>query len=203
MEHLLLGIGAIIAFTQACIAFAVFWHSRRQQFVDRGTQRIIRIHDWGNDCIDALAEAGQFCLLKVADFPDSSAYGIQRNELLHRLSALIDRGRLFYRNANQDQYGLRKFPARRGYRPEILAPLVAGYRSVLEMNGSVDEAKFKRLYEWRGRFISLLQYEVDPSWLQSARYYTGGPGEEAGISVSATTEPPKWPKDRPPIQGGE
>lgn len=201
MEHLLLGIGAFIAFTQACIAFAVFRHSRRQQLVDKGTQRIIRIHDWGNDCIDALAEAGEFCLLKSADFPDSGAYGygMQRNELLHRLSALIDRGRLFYRNKDQDQYGLDKFPARRGYRPEILDPLVAGYQSVREVNGSVDEAKYRRLYEWRGRFISLLQYEVDPSWLQNARYYTGGPGKEAGISVSANTEPPKWPEDRLPI----
>ena len=69
MQSILLGVGALIAFTQACIAFAVFRYSRRQQFVDRGTQRIIRIHDWGNDCIDALSEAGQFCLLQRPIFP--------------------------------------------------------------------------------------------------------------------------------------
>ena len=204
MESILLGtIGAVIAFTQAWIAFAVFWHSRRQQFLDRGTQRIIRIHDWGNACIDALAEAGQFCLLQTADFPTNGAYAIQRSELLHRLSALIDRGRLFYRNVNQDQYGLHKFPVRRGYRPEILDPLVAAYRTVLEMSGSVNESRFRRLYEWRGRFITLLQYEVDPSWLQKARYYSSGPGAEAGISVSADSKPPKWPENRLPIHGSE
>ena len=203
MESILLGIAAAIAFTQACIAFVVFRHSRRQGLVDRGTQRIIRIHDWGNDCIDALAEAGQLCLLQKSEFPNSDAYAIQKSELLHRLSALIDRGRLFYKNVGQDQYGLHKFPARRGYRPEILDPLIAAYRSVLEMSGSANENGCRRLYEWRGRFITLLQYEVHPSWLQKARYYSNGPGAKAGISVSADSEPPEWPEDRPPIHGSE
>ena len=203
MESILLGIGAAIAFTQACIAFAVFRHSHRQRLVDRGTQQIIRIHDWGNDCVDALAEAGQFCLLQKSEFPNSHAYAIQKSELLHRLSALIDRGRLFYGNVDQGLHGLHKFPARRGYRPEILDPLVAAYRSVLEMFGSANEDRCRRLYEWRGRFITLLQCEVDPSWLQKARYYSTGPGAEAGISVSADSEPPKWPKGRPLIHGDD
>ena len=126
-------LGALIAFTQACIAIAIFWSSRQQRSVDRGTQRIIRIHDWGNDCIDALAEAGQFCLLHASDFRGEHAYTIQRSDILQRLSALIDRGRLFYRNVDQDKHGLMKFPARRGYRPEILDPVVAAYRGVLAM----------------------------------------------------------------------
>ena len=94
-------VGTLIALTQACVAFAVFRHSRKREYVDRGTQRVIRIHDWGNDCIDTLAEAGQFCLLQVTDFPDQGTYTVQKNNLLHRLSALIDRGRLFYRNVKQ------------------------------------------------------------------------------------------------------
>ena len=191
-------VGALIAFTQACIAVAVFWSSRRQQYVNRSTQRIIRIHDWGNDCICTLAEAGQFCLLRMEDFSDEDSYTIQKNELLHKLSALIDRGRLFYRNVDQEKYGGDKFPARRGYRPEILDPLVAAYRSVLASGETAGQEGFDRLYRWRGRFITLLQYEVDPSWLQNARYYSDGPGVEAGISVTAESEPPKWPDDRVP-----
>ena len=148
--ELIPAVGALIAFTQACIAFAVFSSSGRQRSVDRGTQRVIRIHDWGNDCIDALAKAGQLCLLQVSDFPDEGAYTIQRSNLLHRLSALIDRGRLFYRNIDQEKYGREKFPARRGYRPEILDPLVAAYRSLLAMSGSANQDSFERLYRWRG-----------------------------------------------------
>lgn len=193
--ELISAVGALVALTQACIAFAVF----RQRWVDRGTQRIIRIHDWGNDCIDALTEAGQLCLLQVSDFPDEHAYTIQRSNLLHRLSALIDRGRLFYRNKDQDKYGLEKFPARRGYRPEILDPLVAAYRSLLAISGTANQDSFERLYRWRGRFITLLQYEVNPTWLQKARYYPDGPGAQAGIAVTADSEPPKWPEDRPPV----
>lgn len=191
-------VGAMIAVTQVCIALAVFWHSHRQQYVDRGTQRIIRIHEWGNDCINALAEAGAFCLLKVEDFPNNGCYTVAKSNLLHELSALVDRGRLFYRNVDQHEYGLEKYPARRGYRPEILDPLVAAYRSVLATDGTTDQESFERLYRWRGRFISLLQYEVDPSWLQKARYNTHGPGAGAGVSMNARSEPPEWPKDRLP-----
>ena len=200
MDHLA-EIGAAIAFTQALIAFAVFWSSFRQRFVDRGMQRVIRIHDWGNDCLDSLAEAGQFCLLDTSDFSDKCAYTMYKNGLLHRLSSLIDRGRLFYRNTDQDEYGQSKFPARRGYRPEILDPLVAAYRSILVLSGSSDEGRFERLYRWRGRFITLLQYEIDPSWLEKARYYSDGPGTQAGISVTAESEPPAWPEDRLPARG--
>ena len=199
--ELIPAVGLLIAFSQACTAFAVFWSSRRKQFVDRGTQRIIRIHDWGNDCIDALAEAGQFSLLQVSDCSNECTYTIRRSNLLHRLSALIDRGRLFYKNTDQDKYGREKFPARRGYRPEILDPLVAAYRSVLEMSGSADQDRFERLYRWRGRFITLLQYEVEPSWLQKARYYSDGPGAGAGIPVNGESEPPNWPENRTPAQG--
>ena len=168
-------IGALIALTQACIAIAVFWSSRRQRFVDLGTQRVIRIQDWGNDCIGVLSEAGQFCLLNTSDASRAFDYEMYKGNILHRLSALIDQGRLFYRNSDRHEYGQHKFPARRGYRPEILDPLVAAYRSVQESGGSADPDGFERLYEWRGRFISLLQYEVDPTWLRNARFYPDGP----------------------------
>ena len=203
-------VGVLIAFTQASIALAVFCSSRQQhssamklsshqQFLDLGTQRIIRIHDWGNDCIDALVQAREFCFLQTSDFPDTGAYAIQKSKLLHRLSSLIDRGRLFYRNTDQDKCGRDKFPARRGYRPEILDPLVAAYRSLTAMSGTSDQVGAERLYRWRGRFISLLQFEVDPNWLQRARYYSAGPGTEAGIPVNTVSEPPEWPEDRGPL----
>ena len=196
-------IGAAIALTQALIAFAVLWSSHRQRLVDRGMQRVIRIHDWGNDCIDALAEAGQFSLSNTSDFSDEYCYTMYKGDILHRLSSLIDRGRLFYRNTDQDKFGHSKFPARRGYRPEILDPLVAAYRSILVLSGSADKGSFERLCRWRGRFITLLQYEIDSSWLKKARYYSDSPGTEAGISVTAESEPPEWPEDRLPVQGKE
>ena len=198
MDVVLSVVGVIIALTQAGLAIAVFQFSHRQKLMDRGTQRIIRVHEWGNECIDALAEAGQFCLLRKTDFEHERAYSIRKSELLHKLSALIDRGRLFYTNVDKCQFGLEKFPARRGYRPEILDPVVAAYRSVLEMNGTANHASFQRLYRWRGRFVTLLQYEVDPNWLQRARHYSNGPGTGPGVSVTATSEPPKWPEDRYP-----
>ena len=85
--------------------------------------------------------------------------------------------------------------------PEILDPLVAAYRSLLAISGTANQDIFERLYRWRGRFITLLQYEVAPGWLQKARHYSDGPGAGAGISVNAVSEPPEWPEDRSPAEG--
>ena len=112
------------------------------------TQRAVQIHEWSNECLYAITEAKHFCLLQEADFANSGDYNIRQNDLLHRLSALIEQGRLFFRNVHQGKHGQMKFPARRGFRPEILDPLIAAYQAV-----QTKDATF--LHEWLARFVSL------------------------------------------------
>lgn len=186
-----------IAVTQALLAFVVHRSTSRRHSQNLDTHRIISIHNWGNDCIDALAEAGEFCLLQRSSFSDDGSYEIRKMDLLYKLSALVDRGRLFYKNKYRDSYKCNRFPARQGLRPEILDPLVAAYLLVQATRGT-DQAGKKRLYEWRGRFISLLQYEVDPEWLREERFGdTDGPGTQAGVSLNEASEAPEWPAGRP------
>ena len=183
---------AVAAICAFCIAIAVYRFSRQQHSTQMRTQRAIRIHEWSNECLYALAEAEHFCLLKETYFSNSGAYEIRQNDLLHRLAALIDQGRLFFRNVAQDIYGQEKFPARRGYRPEILDPLVAAYNAV-----QTKDVTF--LPEWRARFVSLIQYEVDPEWLRKATHYPSGPGALAGVSLGGSAnKPPLWPEGRSP-----
>ena len=196
--------GTIIALTQAVIAIAVHRFLRRQDkdhirqwegqvFI----QRAVRIHQWANDCLCALTEAHHFGLLEEADFSTSGGYRIRKHDLLHRLSALIDQGRLFFSNApngKQDRY---TFPAHRGYRPQILDPLVATYRAVRDTGVTLDKTNRDRLYRWRGRFISLVQCEVDSDleWVRP-EYIPSNHGGKGGVALTATDEPPPWPEGR-------
>lgn len=192
-----------LEFIGILIALTVLVSSLLQKWLDRATQRVFRIHDWGNDCISALTEAQHFCLVNESDFSDNAAYALERMSLLRRLSALIDRGRIFYRNIQQDEDELERenwlenFRARPGHRPEILDPLVHAYRAVKAKSGSGDQDRADLLYRWRGRFITLLQCEANPHWLRKAQYYRKGPGAAGGVSLKENTEPPPWPKDRP------
>lgn len=182
---------AVAAVSAVLIAVVVYRFSRQQHSTQMRTQRAVQIHEWSNECLYAITEAEHFCLLHEADFPNIGAYNIRQNDLLYRLSALIEQGRLFFRNVQQDEYGEEKFPARRGYRPEILDPVVAAYEAV-----RTKDATF--LHEWLARFVSLIQYEVDPAWLREATYYPSGPGAQAGTPVAGSVPPPKWPEERRP-----
>ena len=191
-------IGVLIAFTQACIAVAVFWYSLERTRVDRGLQRVIRIQDWGNDCIVAFTEAQQLCEFGESDVPDERTYTVMRRDLLVRISALIEQGRLFFENTHREMDDATdKYPARRGYRPEILDPLMFAFRRVDELDGSADKGKSDRLGKWKSLFVSLLQCEVEPYWLQRAQYYVDGPGRGPGLGSTADRDPPPWDNKRP------
>jgi len=182
---------AVAAISAVFVAFAVYRFTRHQHATQMRAQRAIQIHEWTNKSLSVITEAEHFCMLDEACFSTRGAYRIQESNLLHRLSAAIEHGRLFFKNVHQEDYGQEKYPARRGYRPEILDPLVAAYEAVRTNNAS-------HLADWRARFVSLAQFEVDPEWLQEATHYNHfGPGSEAGIPVERhLTEPPPWPEDR-------
>jgi len=196
MEVIAASASAVAAICALGITIAVYWFYRLQHSTQMRTQRAVQIHEWSNECLRAITEAEHFFLLQEAYFPNSGVYKIRQNDLLHRLAALIEQGRLFFRNVGQGIHGQEKFPARRGFRPEILDPLVAAYEAV-------RTEKVTSLPEWRARFVSLIQYEVDAEWLRKAtHYYPRRPGAQAGVSVGRSPDgPPKplpWPKDRPP-----
>ena len=219
--ELIAGIGVLIAFTQACIAFVVFRSSNERadldrklqaertrvdreiqeerKRVDRSLQRAIRIHHWGNDCIVAFTEAQQLCQFRKSDFPDERTYTIRRRDLLARISALIEKGRLFFKNTHREMDdGTDKYPARRGHRPEILDPLMFAFHRVDELDGSADEGKSDRLGKWKSLFVSLLQYEVEPDWLKLAHFGDVGPGGGPGLGRTAEDrDPPSWDDNRP------
>jgi hypothetical protein len=71
------------------------------------------------------------------------------------LSALIEIGRFYLPNQRQNEHGIDKTLAYRGYRHEALDPLVAAFR-VIEGNVKLTMPKADILWELRREFVSRL-----------------------------------------------
>ena len=133
-------------------------------------QRLLKLQEWGNECIDVLAETDHFFKFDAQEV-GSDNEAKRRNNLLRRLSSLIDRGRIFFKNEIEpaDALEVYKQPAYRGLRPRILDPMVAAYcaLNVLgKQNPRPDNKTNDRLIEWRKYYVSLLQYEVGKQWTE-------------------------------------
>lgn len=181
-----------IAGTQALIALALVGLTWKHHSTQMRTQRALKVHEWGNECIDILAEADHFCILTTKVCGDA-AYEGRRIELLRRLSALIDRGRMFFENEGRRHYGQHKLPAYRGFRPKILDPLVAAYLAVetlVTRAKSSDSERKERLVDWRRYFVSVLQVEVNPEWLKKATRYNKENGGGAGDPIDEHSKAP-------------
>ena len=185
-------LGVAIAGTQAVIAVTLLWLTCKHRSTQIRIQRALKVHEWGNECIGVLAEAEQLCLLAPSDVGDRS-YAEQKNDLLIRLSALIDRGRMFFRNKEPGAHGQDKPPAFRGFRPAILDPLVAAHMAIGVLDDSVsapDPGRNSRLWDWRRDFVSLLQEEIHQNWLKEATKYSENNGGGAGLSIGPESVAP-------------
>ena len=182
-----------IAVTQALIALALFVLTRTIHATQMRTQRASSVHEWGVACIDVLAEADRLLLVDSSAKADSICTD-KRHQLLHRLSALTDRGRMFFENSHRESFGQDRLPAYRGLRPKILDPLVAANRALEQFqdpSGLPDAETHARLREWRRYFVSLLQVEVNPAWLKRATAYHEDAGGGAGRQVDGNSVAPE------------
>ncbi|MYC27174.1 MAG: hypothetical protein F4X63_04150 [Nitrospira sp. SB0662_bin_26] len=182
-------IGLAIAFTQASIALVIGLLAWRQNSTKMEIQWVFKVQEWGMECINVLSEADHLCLMDHRE----SDYQIRKHKVLFRLSALIDRGRLLFNNVEKEEYGRSKHPAYRGFRPKILDPLVAYYTSMEELEVHQDSPIVvrARLIKWRRYFVSVLQDEAGPEWLDVMKRQTRNPGGGAGINIDAYTEAPE------------
>ena len=181
-----------IAGTQAVIALTLLWLTHRQHSTQIRVQRALKVHDWGNECIDVFADAERFCLL-TPQLVDEQAYARHKDDLLRRLSALVDRGRMFFANKQQEHFGQYKQRAYRGFRPAILDPLVAAYMAIEVVDESSilpDLDRKERLWDWRREFVSVLQKEIHSEWLKKATKYSEGLGGGAGNHIDADSQAP-------------
>jgi hypothetical protein len=117
------------------------------------------LREWAAEAIDVLTEATYLC----GDMPDNSSDLAARCfPCRHRLSSLIDRGRLFLPNIRKDEYGVDKPYAFRGFRHSGLDPLVAAERVLSEgFTGRFTDRKHA-LVAMKREFVSSIQQILDP-----------------------------------------
>ena len=147
---------------------------------------------WGDDSIDWMSPAHSLTFYSLGKMEENAFYS-RRAECLWHLSALIDRGRLFFPNEAADTIGLHKPQAFRGFRPLVLDQLKAVYDCVKELHGSRESARSVRqiqevIKDCRRKLVSEIQIVVDPQSRQK-RLEEILSASSASAALKAATEP--------------
>ncbi len=120
------------------------------------------VREWADEAIDVLATAAY--TLRRGDAEQSTEEEAVLRECRARLSALIDRGRLFLPNQPAPGIGVGQPPAYQGYRHHVLDGLMAAERVIGRDAPLYEFPDRKRaLIGLRREFVSAVQAIVDPA----------------------------------------
>jgi hypothetical protein len=152
---------ALIALTFSVFSFR---HQRRLAIETLRVQRDTDVITWTNNTIDLLVEA-EFLIRDWIRLYTLKEFASKRDELLAKLSATIDKGRMFFPNFSRDVVGTEKPSAFRGRRQAILDRLVEFYDLVKSLdpeNPETIETVRHALMIKKREFVSQAQSEVEP-----------------------------------------
>lgn len=138
------------------LVIAVFGY----RIADRAARNdvLAQVREWGGEVIELLSEAAGLCTLDPARSRDDVFF--TRSSLLCRLSASVDKGRLFFPNA-YTSYGGTKRKAFRGIRPEILDVVLLAHelaKSIDYEDGTDRELRRLAFTLLKAEFVSVVQY---------------------------------------------
>lgn len=148
-------------------ALAARGETRAQRQLQQGAVRVEidrQSLTWGDEVIDTMAMAG--ALATATRSMTEQDFSEQRDMLAAKLSALGDRGRLFFPNYAPGTKGEYKEGAYKGHRPPILfAVIMAHYQVKLLEFGHLKsgQAAGDYLFQLRRLFVSELQGFLDPA----------------------------------------
>ncbi|ADJ29436.1 hypothetical protein [Nitrosococcus watsonii] len=139
-------VGMIGVATTAIASFLSYRLGRQSEFAMAEWMREVR--SWGAQVVSALSDAAYGITNQRGESKDESQW-------VKQLSVLIEVGRFYLPNQHQDQYGLDKPLAYRGFRHATLDPLVAAIR-VIQGAAPTSIDKGQVLWELRREFVSSL-----------------------------------------------
>lgn len=135
--------GVIAAFLGAGVGY---WFGRRSEFAVAEWMREVR--SWASKVINVLSQASYGAKAKESG-------PIEQMKWAQELSALIEMGRFYLPNQRQDEYGMDKPFAYRGFRHAALDPLVAAVWAIQgDAKSTVPKAAILR--ELNREFVSAL-----------------------------------------------
>ena len=118
---------------------------------------------WSDEVILALARANETLCEKGLSYNDND-FAVRRSDERALVSALIDRGRLFFPNRTDTDHGADKEAGFQGYRQPALQELVHAH-DVIDRAGAApgpDRAAAEQLMKHRRKFIAEVFRTVDP-----------------------------------------
>lgn len=118
---------------------------------------------WSDDVIRQLAEAQEMVAEKGISYGDAE-FPARRSSSRANLSALIDRGRLFFPNRADATHGAEKEAGYQGRRQPVLDILVEAY-AIIDKSGSgpgPDKASVEALTKQRRLFVAEVFKTIDP-----------------------------------------
>ena len=165
-------IAGFISATIALCAFTVAWLQWRER-----QYRKDDVLKWAGEVIRAL----QTLFLVISNdkvYGDEMTARVVR-QLAIDTSVLVEQGRLFFRNVPDPEHGKDKLPAYRGYRPELLDPIVTAHQIACAWIAA-DQPSRQRLGKLADTcvksFVSMAQHEVGRSKTLSRETARGGKG---------------------------
>jgi len=121
------------------------------------------IRCWADDVICTISDA----IFLDFELMSNSQFRTKKQEILGGLSALVERGRLFFANVSVDRVPRLDRPsAYRGYRQKVLDWIVSSFNTVdksmiFEDSKSISRVKAE-LWSCRENFVSFIQDFLDP-----------------------------------------
>lgn len=155
---------AVAAMWSFALNRATVKRQERMQFEGLRAQRDTDLIAWATEVIERLADAQRLC----RDVEDGLIAGDDvlraRSESRTRLSALLDRGRLFFPNTKaEEEEG--KAAAFQGKRQRALNAIFAAYRTVSDLTregGPAPRDAVMALVEEKRAFVSEVFLHIDP-----------------------------------------
>ena len=163
-EWLALG-SALAAFVSFLMSRATVKKQETMQLESLRAQRDSDLIAWAHETIERLADTQKLCRDLRDGLIDEDAFLDRRSEARARLSALLDRGRLFFPNAPKDDDDPDKHAAFKGKRQPALDAIFGAYRTMSDIgrDGGPDAtAALNAVVEHRRAFVSEAFLHVDP-----------------------------------------
>jgi hypothetical protein len=152
----------------ALVSFLFTWRMAHRQ--DKRAAASLKLaHDndiirWSDEAIIVLADAHEMLCEKGVGYPDGE-FRQKRSACRARISAIIDRGRLFFPNVDLgDDHGVDKEAGYKGHRQPALEALVSAYRLLGEAGAEAgpDHQASEGLMAIRRGFVAEVFKAVEP-----------------------------------------
>ena len=170
---------ALVGLLVALVALVIAIQNLRIADIAARNDVLGDVRAWGGEVIDLLSEAEELCQLDPSRLPDDDLFQ-RRSALICRTSALWDRGRCFFHNADRELHGVQKPEAFRGLRPPILdlVALSHGLATGIDTSGAGRERRALAFLRIRREFVSTIQkatsFSDAPGTVKKYEAYLGG-----------------------------